>query len=281
VPIVPDKLLVRAGGQYVMTDGYVHDIGKDRDYYSELYGVGRVSVTFRPVDTVQNDLVVNYYRSHSTGTAFVWTAVNPTGLAGLVFANAPFVGINGKPQTGFINAFNQQLRLGKYATLGSDINGDSFNNSSQLNIVNTTNWDLTDDITIRNIFGYQEVNNAARTDTDGTPFPILDGRTVLPTGATLPITQTTPDVNYTEELQLQGKAFGEKLTYTIGTFNEWTALRSPDRPGYTSTLGGVNGSIIYRSQSHQRPLCPGHVRPVRFHPRAELHRRLPLYLGQA
>jgi len=249
VPVVPDKLLVRAGGQYVMTDGYVHDIGKDRDYYSELYGVGRVSVTFRPVDTVQNDLVVNYYRSHSTGTAFVWTAVNPTGLAGspLFFANAPFVGINGKPQTGFINAFNQQLRLGKYATLGSDINGDSFNNSSQLNIVNTTNWDLTDNLTIKNIFGYQEVNNAARTDTDGTPFPILDGRTVLPTGATLPITQTTPDVNYTEELQLLGKAFGEKLTYTIGTFNEWTALRSPDQPGYTSTLGFVNGSIIYRS----------------------------------
>jgi len=247
IPIVDDKLLVRAGGQYVMTDGYVHDIGKDRDYYSELYGVGRVSVTFRPIDNVQNDLVVNYYRSHSTGTAFVWTAVNPTGLSGAFFANAPFVGIDGKPQTGFINAFNQQLRLGKYATLGSDINGDSFNNSSQLNIVNTTNWDVSDDITIKNIFGYQEVNNAARTDTDGTPFPILDGRTVLPSGATLPITQTTPDVNYTEELQLLGKAFGDKLSYTIGTFNEWTALRSPDRPGFTTTLTSVNGSIIYRS----------------------------------
>ena len=247
VPIVPDKLLVRAGGQYEMTDGYVHDVIKDRDYYSELYGVGRVSVTFRPVDSLQNDLVVNYYRSHSTGTAFVWTEVNPAGLAGLIFANAPFIGTDGRLQTGFINAFNQQLKLGKYATLGSDINGDSFNNSTQLNIVNTTTWDLTDDITIKNIFGYQEIENAARTDTDGTPFPILDGRTVLPDGTNLPITQITPDVNYTEELQLQGKAFGEKLSYTIGTFNEWTALRSPDRPGYTSTLGGVNGSIIYRS----------------------------------
>ena len=34
IPIVADKLLVRAGGQYVITDDYVHDIAKGPDHYT-------------------------------------------------------------------------------------------------------------------------------------------------------------------------------------------------------------------------------------------------------
>ncbi len=246
IPVVPDKLLIRTGGQFEMTDGYLHNVLMNRDYYSELYGVGRLSATIRPSDDFQNDFVINYYQSHSTGTAFVWTAVNPAGLALTIFRNAPFVGLNGQVQTGFINAFNQQLTLGKYGTLGTDVNGKTFANNRQLNIVNTTSYDLNDDLTIKNIAGYQEVHTYGHTDTDGTPFPILDGKTTLPNGTALPITEDTPDVNYTEELQLLGKLFN-RLSFTVGTFNEWTALRSPSYPGYSSTLGGVNGILTYRS----------------------------------
>lgn len=254
VPVIEDKLLVRVGVQKVDTDGYVHDFSQNKDLYDEHYWVGRVSATMRPTDDFQNDIVVNYYSSHNNGTAFVWTLVNPTGLAAAIFKNAPFVGLNGQTQTGFINAFNQQLSLGKYGILGTDATGGTNSRVQQWNIVDTASWDITDNLTIKNIAGYQEIVQSGWTDTDGTPFPILDGKTQLANGTILPHQQPTPNVQYTEELQLLGKAF-DRLTYTIGTFNQFAAPwsfasgtvngRSPSHPGYSSTLGGVNGSLAY------------------------------------
>ena len=75
IPIVDEKLLLRVGGQYQHTDGFVHDVRNNRDFYDETYGVGRISLTARPTDDIQNDLVVNYFRNHDHGTTFVWTAL--------------------------------------------------------------------------------------------------------------------------------------------------------------------------------------------------------------
>lgn len=247
VPIIPDKLLLRAGGQYEMTDGYLHDVLHNRDFDSQLYGVGRVSIVFRPIDEIENDVVINYYHSHNSGTAYVWTLLNPNGIAGKIFGNSPFIGLNGKVQFGLLNAFNQQLQLGKYAMLGSNVNGSSFQNQSQLNVVDTASLNLNDSLTVKNIFGYQEVLTSSHTDTDGTPFPILDGQTQLANGRSLPITERTPDVSYTEELQLQGQAFDDRLSFTIGSFNQWRALRSPSYPGYSDILGTISGVLTYQS----------------------------------
>ncbi len=282
IPIVDDKLLLRVGGQYQHTDGFVHDVRNNRDFYDETYGVGRVSLTARPTDDIQNDLVVNYFRNHDHGTTFVWTALrgnlpaipasgpNPAvaaspSIALLLFGNAPFVNAQGVTQTGIVNAFNQQLALGDYSIIGSDASGTSYSNRTQLNVSNTTSWDLNDNVTIKNILGYQEFTQEGRTDTDGTPFAFLDGfTTISPTakatnlpgsplspfaGQNLPVTQKTPNVEYVEELQLQGKAFNDRLSYTVGTFNQFGALRSPNRPGFTASAGSVSGAagVVYYS----------------------------------
>jgi iron complex outermembrane receptor protein len=265
VPLVDEKLLMRIGGQFQHTDGYVHDVKNDRDFYDETYGVGRVSLTARPTDDIQNDLVVNYYQSHNHGTAFVWTAINPAGPSSLIFNNPTrtFTGLNGQTQFGFVNAFNQQLQLGKYSILGSDASGSTYANQRQLNVTNTTSWDINDNLTIKNIAGYQEIEVASRTDTDGTPFNILDGNTQVSStavisgtatpspfrGQVLPTVQTTPNVSYTEELQALGKLFNDRLSYTIGTFNQYGALRSPTNPAFSSTAGSVAGTtgIVYYS----------------------------------
>jgi iron complex outermembrane receptor protein len=266
VPIVDDKLLLRVGGQYQHTDGFVHDVRNNRDFYDETYGVGRVSLTARPTDDIQNDLVVNYFRSHDHGTTFVWTALRPGSLAFTLFGNAPFVNGQGVTQTGVVNAFNQQLALGKYAIIGSDASGSSYANRSQLNVTNTTSWDINDNLTLKNIAGYQEFTQVSRTDTDGTPFAFLDGFTTVSAaarttnlgagnqlspfaGQILPVTQKTPNVSYVEELQLQGKLFNDRLSFVIGTFNQYGALRSPSIPGFTASAGSVSGSagIVYYS----------------------------------
>jgi iron complex outermembrane receptor protein len=283
IPIVDDKLLLRVGGQFQHTDGFVHDVRNDRDFYDETYGVGRISLTARPTDDIENNLVVNYFSSHDHGTAFVWTAVRPNlpaipasgpnpavaanpSIALLLFGNAPYVNAQGVTQTGIINALNQQLALGKYAIIGSDASGSTFANRTQLNVSNTTSWDINDNLTLKNIAGYQEFTQISRTDTDGTPFPFLDGFTTVSAaarttnlgaanqlspfaGQALPITQKTPNVSYVEELQLQGKAFNDRLSFTVGTFNQYGALRSPSIPGFTGSAGSVSGAagIVYYS----------------------------------
>ncbi|MDB5393359.1 MAG: TonB-dependent receptor [Rhodospirillales bacterium] len=268
IPIVDDKLLLRAGGQFQTTDGYVHDQRNNRDFYDETYGVGRVSITARPTDEIQNDLVVNYLRSHNHSTAFVWTALRPApaGVALAIFGRAPYVDANGVTETGILNAFNQQLALGKYAIVGSDASGSTYSNIAQLNVTNTTSWDISDNLTIKNIAGYQQFEVASRTDTDGTPFNILDGFTQVSAtarttnlgannqlspfaGQVLPTIQKTPNVSYVEELQLLGKAFNDRLSFTIGTFNQYGALRSPNIPSFTSSAGSVSGAagIVYYS----------------------------------
>ena len=119
---------------------------------------------------------------------------------------------------------------------------------------------------MKNIAGYQEFTQEGRTDTDGTPFAFLDGFTTVSAaarttnlgaanqlspfaGQVLPVTQKTPNVSYVEELQLQGKLFNDRLSFTVGTFNQYGALRSPNRPGFTASAGSVSGSagVVYYS----------------------------------
>ena len=139
-----------------------------------------MSITARPIDDLENDLVVNYYQSYNHSTAFNWTAINPAGVSLLIFRNAPYIQPNGQPGVGIVNAFNQALALGPYGIVGSDASGSTYARQRQLNITNTTSYDVNDNLTIKNIAGYQELEVSSRTDTDGTPFRILDGNTKVP-----------------------------------------------------------------------------------------------------
>jgi len=48
-------------------------------------------------------------------------------------------------------------------------------------------------------------------------------------------------------LQFLGKLFDDKVNFTLGTLNEWFGARAPTAPGYSTTLGSVNGSLSYGS----------------------------------
>jgi len=80
------------------TDGYVHDYSTGQNFYDEDYWVGRIQATFRPSDDFENNILVNYTNNHSHGTTFVWTLVNPTGYAGLIFGGARSPGSTGRPR---------------------------------------------------------------------------------------------------------------------------------------------------------------------------------------
>ena len=88
-------------------------------------------------------------------------------------------------------------------------------------VSNTTTIELSDAATLKNIFGYRTNDSLTVGDNDGSALDVLDTRNVIQTKV------------ITEELQLSGSIFGDKLKYTVGGFY---FKQSPDGPGGTQAL---------------------------------------------
>ena len=193
--------------------------------------------------------MVNYFHSRYRPGTFVFGGYNsaPAQVAGIPIADlVPILGsIPGfdfpipKGET-LASILAQQQKLGPYRVNALSL--DPSAQVSQLNIVDKFSWDISDDLTIKNIFGYQEtINSAFIQDIDGTNLALVQGNTPLPSQA------SGPSVQYNEELQLLGKAFDEKLNYVVGTFNQLGGYgsadsRAPYGIGYQNAFGQVKGA---------------------------------------
>jgi iron complex outermembrane recepter protein len=232
VPIIADKLLVRVGGEIYDTDGYIHDLGQDKYLNDSHYWNGRATITFRPTDNIENEFFINYFDSHNNSDQYVLKYYDPHGLLETIF-----------PQ--FLKDAQAQVKLGYYAVLPNPIFGETYANDTQWTLVNTTSWDINENLTFKNIFGYVETRLA--NNYHSTPdLALLDTIVQLPNGQIVPSGGVGggggPHVQYSEEAQLIGKAFDSRLNFVFGTFNSWYGTRSPLTPTYSATFAFVQGA---------------------------------------
>ncbi|HWS68155.1 MAG TPA: TonB-dependent receptor [Steroidobacteraceae bacterium] len=231
VPVISEKLLVRAAFETTHRDGYITDIGSGESLGDQNYSVARVSAILRPVDGLQNYTMVHYYTSYDnpvpSGVPIKW--VNPNGFAALVFGLPTLENILAKQNT-----------LGNYAVAGLSIQPHEW--AKQMNVVNTTTYDLSNSLTIKNIFSYQRNTGRSINDTDGTVLPLLDGSELNGSGRA----RTGGD-----EIQLQGKALAEKLSYTAGAIYSSNFNNSGFRPNavapvpnYQLTFGQLTANAV-------------------------------------
>jgi iron complex outermembrane receptor protein len=231
VPVVSDKLLVRAAFETTHRDGYVTDIGSGESLGDQNYTVTRISAILRPVDGLQNYTMLHYYSSYDnpvpSGVPIRW--VNPNGLAALVF---------GLPT--LQNILAEQNALGNYAVAGLSVQPHEW--AKQLNVVNTTTYDLSSSLTIKNTFSYQRNTGRSLSDTDGTVLPLLDGSELNGSGRA----RTGSD-----EIQLQGRAFADKMSYTAGAIYSSNFNNSGFRPNavvpvpnYQVTFGQLTANAV-------------------------------------
>jgi len=246
IPVVDDKLLVRVSGQMQKRDGYTKDIQNgqyldDRDYYA-----WRVGVTLRPSDDLENYFVYDGYWQDSNGGSNVLTRINPN----FTFAQIPLPGIGnvpltlgdgpalaalenpatatatylsllktflagGKPALSFFpdveKVLQEQNALGARAVLGratSNIGKDYFYGFTDI-----ATWDVTDNLTIKNIAAARVFKQLAVDDFSSTGLPIL---TIGYPGNNLQWNNN--EVQYTDELQISGKALNERLDWRVGGF---------------------------------------------------------------
>ena len=235
IPIVDDRILLRVAAFYEKRAGFQRDIYQGvRAGNVDRYAI-RGSLTIKPVNGVRNDLVVDYYSAKGNSLVGSLYSLNPTGSIPLIaltnFGNAAqfdgiisaFVsGAGGPPNAGAgaaaaYAAANPKLDPGGLAsTLASqrargpyvvESNTPNIYRGQNLIVSNITSFDIGQNTQIRNVLGYTRINSRNRSDFDGTAYGIDDNADV-----------TNRTKQFSEELQLVGKAFGKRLSYVTGVY---------------------------------------------------------------
>jgi iron complex outermembrane receptor protein len=207
-PLVTDKVAVRIAGQIQKRDGWTRNIGVGDDADDLNSRAFRASLLLEPVEGISNTTIFDYYRNRSTGGASVLYGV--------------FGGPNGLSATGTQSAALQQLALQRARgprVIDSDV--DAFERVKRIGVTNRTELALAPGLDLVNIFGYRHTKVDYFSSVDGLPTLISDGTGQIPAG--LPVTvvggrQTSDVEQFTNEIQLKGRAFDDKLDWILGGF---------------------------------------------------------------
>jgi iron complex outermembrane receptor protein len=221
VPIVDDRVLLRLAGSFTDREGFQFN-----DFRNEYLGSvesrsGRASLLVRPTDNIENVTVLQYdtsggnnvgspiYNVYACAPQYpVPCTYEPTGLGA---GWAPYVAGNPGVFAGGIAAFTalQQSRGPYHVSLNSFMDHEG----EQTTIVNTTTIDLSANLTLKNIAGWSDGFTSDTTDVDGTPYGIYTN------GPIEDLDHTVYDSRqYSEEIQLQGSAFSDQLSYILGAY---------------------------------------------------------------
>jgi iron complex outermembrane recepter protein len=243
VPIIQDVLSIRAAAQILDDQGAsntflvspytinpatgvasVGTLSKAKHNLDEFSGQSfRVSVLFEPTDWIKNVTVGDYSKLRGANNG-QFERYYPTGFSSPIFGTFP-------RSTVFTPAASLPASIG--ANIGRLFQcGTSFLCDYRLfqtvadqdkrtqyiaadpwlsriivkGITNTTTINIGDHHTLKNIFGYREVDNYNLGDNENSPLPFVD------TSSQINLKQIS------DELQLSGNLFDNRLNYTVGGF---------------------------------------------------------------
>lgn len=235
LPVVEDKVLLRVAGAYQNRDGYTHDVVWNTDRDDLHWSSGRVGLTLRPIEGFENYTMAYAASSQTNGTGTIVSALNIAGLSdpslGFCYEGPTVPGAIASCDVYRAAVADAEARGPRQTAHGVD----SFQKTKTWGIINTSALDLNDELILRNIIAYQRFRTSYSIDSDGTVLQIDDGdprNYPAPGQATLPGDGTPityfnatptriPRDNlkvFTEELQLQGNLFDNRLTFTTGAF---------------------------------------------------------------
>ncbi len=262
IPIIQDKLLLRVAGQMQQRDGYTTNIANGQDLDNVNYYSWRAGVILRPTDDLENYFLYDGYWQDSNAGATIPTYLNAHfTLASIPLGpglSLPLTLAAGPGYTGLLNPatatqtalagiaagsfsifptlpqiFAEQKALGVRAVTGRSVQG--IGKDYFYGFTNTTTWDVNDNLTIKNIAAARIFKSLSTADDVSNPLPVLNiGWPGNQTG------WNDNSVQYTEELQLQGNAIENKLSWILGGYLEF------DHPlGYTSDVSTAVGNPSY------------------------------------
>ncbi len=186
----------------------------------------RATLRLSPGAGFTNTTVVQYTDEDGTNTPYLLWSVNPETcpassaycllqptVIGAYLATHPAV-----YQGGITAAVALQRQLGPWTSLSSY---PPYHKASNTYVINTTEVELSSDIKLKNIFGYNHSKSDDGFDYDGSPYHFFETQGTL-TANEVKVTPTNGfrrDIRQiSNELQLQGKAMEGKLDYVVGFY---------------------------------------------------------------
>jgi iron complex outermembrane receptor protein len=235
IPIIEDKLLVRGAFDIDQRDGFTHDYTSGKDLDNRDYWSFRLGVTWRPTDDFENYLVYDSLYSHTNGTGIELQAINTNPTTAFAQTFCPATGACPTAQ----KFLAEQAAVGPRGTFSTPGLG-GLDKTYSYGITDIATYDLSDDIKVKNIFGYRVLKNLLRYDLDAMPVALIDF--VTPNNWNLSNSQ------YTDELQFQGNSLGGNLNWIAGAFGEFL------HPSGTTVAQLATSSVT--------PALPGFILPV-------------------
>ncbi len=225
--IIPDKLLLRVAGTYNSQNGYQHNLYYDNELGGFQREGVRVSVTAKPTDEITNDFVIDFFEDRGQNIVAPVSYVLP---ASENSPGYPFVP-NNVYIPGLAQFAQQQAQRGPYVV---DVDSLEPYHNSKLVLSNITRYEINDDLTFKNVFGFVDAGTFDSGDLDGTPYGI-DGRGTLQTGVK---GLTDNRLQVSEEPQLLGTLFDKRLSYVVGAYADTITDNTTANSYIESVLGG-------------------------------------------
>lgn len=229
-----ERVGVRLAGFYWHRKGYTRTRGGELDFTTfrplpvqyfnnqdviELRGTVKVDLS----DTLTNSTIVTWHSDKNRSSSKA---------------------IKGRPGTAFGTAIASSIIADpQLATLDTNLDRDW---SSTFAVINTTVWDINDDLRLKNIFSVISARGYGNNPAD------VDGGSIPGINLVSPLRQLR-NRQLVNELQLQGKASDGKIEYIIGAMHDQT--RQPGRPAdlniVTNTFGFSAAGPDYDVQFRQ------------------------------
>jgi iron complex outermembrane recepter protein len=200
IPLVGNEAILRVAGFDWQRDGYMHTTGgtsevtgdrlAPQDYNSMDVRELRATLLLRPIDELQNSTILSYHWDHNLSSA------------------GPGLNLFGIGTPNGMGAFYSPGYGTRTVTYAFDLDHPS---TRIWSLINTTTYELTTNLTAKNIFGL--IDSSGYTN-DGNTGSGID----LPPAAIDTLNPPRPRKNrqYTEEFQLQGRNFQGRLTWQVG-----------------------------------------------------------------
>jgi len=241
-PLVKDTLLARAAIRYRKRDGFTTAIYSNGAPPNDIDNVDnlqwRLSLVWRPTDKFESYTIYAGSRDRTRGSSEILRYVDPTYVRAaqrnvIPAANpataAAFEFYTGvAPPAGMTYGQLIQAQVARQNAVGVRTVFANYDQSVAVDfngLVNQTRWDIRDDLSFKNIIGlYWTKAGAGGSNYDGVDLPTFESRGVLQPGTTTPNGDNWaqlggwPSRVWTEEAQLSGKAFDQRLIWQVGGY---------------------------------------------------------------
>jgi iron complex outermembrane receptor protein len=263
IPLVKDMLLVRVAGDYDRQKGYIHNILTGHTLGDTDNASGRLTIVFKPTANLKNTTIIQYdHYSGTEGAGSIYDYYTTPNAAGQQYINNGVTSVlntTGNRLTSTLDTVYNTYSGVLFNKAGNNL-GDSnltpgpaygpgrfpggvagyvaYSRAHPYDIAlefdlphrahttfvsNTTQYDRSDALTVKNIFSYMNTFSTLSGNLDGGPFGGLwlyndpNNATGL-SGTGGPGGQTFKSTTYSDELQVQGKLLDNRLSYTAGGF---------------------------------------------------------------